>query len=174
MEPCETMYAGAIRRLRSTCESAWKSIRLSGLFALAGLIWMTGIAVSDGAQQMRKIHESAPEAEVFLRLAATNMEEYRSSHGAYPTTWRELGMTYVNGPYNVNDADSRPPEKSGNSWQPKNSNYRYELRTNSSRNEFHIDAIGADGHTAYFIKSGDAYPTHLGSAPSQGVPSSPH
>jgi hypothetical protein len=123
-----------------------------------------GIAISDGAAEMRKGHVPTPEAEVFLRLAAEELAEYSAKQGVYPTKWSELDMTYVNGPYNINDADIRPPAHTGNLWRPKKSNYEFRLVTNLARNAFRIEALGPGGRVEYFIESGQDYPTKVDAA----------
>jgi len=124
-----------------------------------------GASASDGAAQMDKIHVSSPEPVVFLKQAAKHLAEHRRSYGTYPAVWPELDMTFVNGPYNMNDPDIRPPPDSGNSWQPKNSRYHYRLLTNTRRDAFRIEAIGPDGRTEYFIQSGQDAPTKVEEKP---------
>lgn len=126
--------------------------------ALSMLILAPGVAASQGATQMRKIHVSTPEAEIFLRLAAESLEDYRAKRGAYPTAWSELDMTYVNGPYNINDPDDRPPPDAKDFWRPKQSNYEYRLTTSADGSAFRIDALGTSGQLDYSIRSGDQYP----------------
>lgn len=115
-------------------------------------------AASQGATQMRKIHVPTPEAEVFLRLAAESLADYRAKRGAYPAAWSELDMTYVNGPYNINDPDDKPPPNARDLWRPKQSNYEYRLTTSADGSAFRIDALGTYGQIDYSIRSGDQYP----------------
>jgi hypothetical protein len=126
--------------------------------ALSMLILAPSVAASQGAAPMRKVHVSAPEAEVFLRLAAESLADYRARRGAYPTAWSELDMTYVNGPYNIRDPDDRPPPDAKDVWRPKQSNYEYRLTTSADGSAFRIDALGTHGEIDYSIRSGDPYP----------------
>jgi hypothetical protein len=129
--------------------------------AFSMLILAQSVPASAGAAQMRKIHVSAPEAEVFLRLAAESLADYRAKRGAYPTAWSELDMTYVNGPYNINDPDDRPPPDTKELWRPKQSNYEYRLTTSTDGSAFRIDALGTYGQIDYSIRSGDQYPVKV-------------
>jgi len=117
--------------------------------------------ISNGAAQMPKIHVPTPEAELFLRLAATKLAEHKASKGSFPTKWSDLDITYVNGPYYLHDPDIRPPAEAGASWRPKKSNYEFRLTTNAARDGFRIDAVGPSGRAEYFIESGQDYPTKV-------------
>jgi hypothetical protein len=50
---------------------------------LIGGSWGMGIAISDGAAEMQKIHVPTPEAEVLLRLAAEELAEYRAKQRVF-------------------------------------------------------------------------------------------
>ena len=103
---------------------------------------------------MPKIYVPTPEAELFLRLAATKLAEHKASKGSFPTKWSDLDITYVNGPYYLHDPDIRPPAEAGASWRPKKSNYEFRLTTNAARDGFRIDAVGPSGRAEYFIEFG--------------------
>ena len=146
-----------VRALQATSLRGW-------IPALIG-VGLTMIAtISNGAAQMPKIYVPTPEAELFLRLAATKLAEHKASKGSFPTKWSDLDITYVNGPYYTGimppTSSLRPRPGLGDRGGEK-SDSEFRLTTNAARDGFGIDAVGPSGRAEYFIDQGQDYPTKV-------------
>lgn len=110
---------------------------------------------------MSKIHVAAPEAEVFLALAARRLKAHKEAFGSFPKAWSDLDITYANGPYNLKDEGVRPLPQDRTAWRPKKSHYTYRLRTSPNGQAFLLEAVNESGVVEYTMGSDDSAPVRV-------------
>jgi hypothetical protein len=106
-----------------------------------------------GGYEMRKTDVGRPEPVLFLELAASSMENYRSKHAEYADKWYLLDFDFVNGPYYKTDPGIRATREDGNRWQPKLCQYTYEI-VSADKDKFLIQAKNTNNLVEYEMTQG--------------------
>jgi hypothetical protein len=92
------------------------------------------------------------------------MAAFHKRHGAYPTQWHLLDMTFANGPYRVSDPGVRPSPEAANRWRPKGSQYVYTI-LEAGKESYVLQAENLEGQAEYEIRPGMEQPRKLMSTP---------
>ena len=99
---------------------------------------------------MKDVDKGLPEPILFMKLALKTMKKYHTDNGVYPKDWYLLNITFVNGPYRIDDIGVAPTQEMGNRWHPKDCEFTYEI-TSADKEHFIIRAINQEGRIVYEI-----------------------